>query len=272
MGATMGSLSAVLSSGSTEYAISPAEENLPLTDQCHHYEGKHEVPWDLQKYFAQRYSIFSLYDEGVYMTDDAWFGVTPEPVAYQVAHDMYGADAHKHILIDAFGGVGGNSIAFALSGRWARVISIERDLSTLACAQHNAEIYGVPPGTITWVNGDSFEFMDKLVNQPQELHPDLRLDMNATVVFASPPWGGPGYRTDEVFDLYSMQPYHLGDLHQAYQKLDHALFLPRTSDIRQVAQLAPAGRKIEVVQYCMEGASKAMVAYMPGTLSDGVEE
>lgn len=35
----------------------------------------------LPRYFAQRYSIFSLYDYGVYMTDDAWFGVTPEPVA-----------------------------------------------------------------------------------------------------------------------------------------------------------------------------------------------
>lgn len=33
------------------------------------------------RYFSQRYSIFSYYDEGVHMTDDAWFGVTPEPVA-----------------------------------------------------------------------------------------------------------------------------------------------------------------------------------------------
>lgn len=33
------------------------------------------------RYFSQRYSLFSLYDEGVFMTDDAWFGVTPEPVA-----------------------------------------------------------------------------------------------------------------------------------------------------------------------------------------------
>jgi hypothetical protein len=36
------------------------------------------------RYFSQRYSIFSWYDEGVYMTDDAWFGVTPEPVAKYV--------------------------------------------------------------------------------------------------------------------------------------------------------------------------------------------
>lgn len=39
------------------------------------------IPLMLSRYFSQRYSIFSLYDYGVYMTDDAWFGVTPEPVA-----------------------------------------------------------------------------------------------------------------------------------------------------------------------------------------------
>ncbi|KAK7431091.1 putative diacylglycerol O-acyltransferase tgs1 [Neonectria magnoliae] len=267
----MGSLGASGEPDSTHFSMRPARR-LPLTDECHHYQGKHEVPWDIQKYFSQRYSIFSLYDEGVHMTDDAWFGVTPEPVANQVASDMYGTDKQKHILIDVFGGAGGNSIAFALSGRWTRIISIERDASTLACAQHNAQIYGVDPDIIAWVHGDSFEYMDKLVNRPEELHPDLRPDLNATVLFASPPWGGPGYRTDEVFDLYNMQPYNLDDLHKAYRRLDHALFLPRTSDIRQVAKLAPQERKIEVVQYCMEGASKAMVAFLPGTYSAGAEK
>lgn len=48
MGATMGSLGAALSSTSKEYSIKPAEE-LPLSDKCHHYERKHEVPWDIQK-------------------------------------------------------------------------------------------------------------------------------------------------------------------------------------------------------------------------------
>jgi hypothetical protein len=33
------------------------------------------------RYYHQRYSVFSRYDEGIWMTDDAWFGVTPEPVA-----------------------------------------------------------------------------------------------------------------------------------------------------------------------------------------------
>jgi trimethylguanosine synthase len=53
----------------------------PLTDKCHQYSEQSELEWDHQKYWHQRYSLFSLFDEGIYMTDEAWFGVTPEPVA-----------------------------------------------------------------------------------------------------------------------------------------------------------------------------------------------
>lgn len=182
----------------------------------------------------------------------------------QIANDMYGTDESKCTLIDMFAGAGGNSIAFALSERWSRIIAIEKDASTLACAQNNAEVYEVPEGTISWIHGDSFDFLDTLMNNPESLHPELRVDTATTVIFASPPWGGPGYRTDEIFDLNTMQPYNLQQLHDAAGNMDHALFLPRTSDLRQLAKLVPKGQKLEVVQYCMEGASKAMVAYFPG--------
>ncbi len=36
---------------------------------------------DLFRYWHQRYSIFYFYDYDIRLTDDAWFGVTPEPVA-----------------------------------------------------------------------------------------------------------------------------------------------------------------------------------------------
>lgn len=181
---------------------------------------------------------------------------------------MYGTDPDKTTLIDIFGGAGGNTIAFALSERWERIISIEKDTSTLACAQNNADVYGIDRSAITWVNGDSLQYLNLLLNHPEKLHPDLRVDLNATVVFASPPWGGPGYSTDEVFDLHTMQPYDLQQLHDACGDMDHALFLPRTSDLRQIAKLAPKNQKIEIAQYCMEGASKALVAYVPGKSSD----
>ncbi|PHH87790.1 hypothetical protein CDD83_8390 [Cordyceps sp. RAO-2017] len=267
MGNSLGSGRGSKQSTMPSYPIKPVD-SLLLTSQCRHYQDRDEVPWDIQKYFAQRYSIFSRYDEGVYLTDDAWFGVTPEPVASQVAMDVAHADQKKTVLIDVFAGAGGNTIAFALSRRWQRVIAVERDASALACAQHNAELYGVDPGLITWVLGDSFEYLERLVQGSDELHPDLRVDISNAVLFASPPWGGPGYSSDEVFDLHTMQPYNLAKLHAAYCAMDHVLFLPRTSDIRQLARLAPRGGKIEVVQYCMQGASKGMVVYLPAGSAD----
>lgn len=33
------------------------------------------------RYWAQRYQIWELYDQGIWMTEDAWYGVTPEPIA-----------------------------------------------------------------------------------------------------------------------------------------------------------------------------------------------
>lgn len=158
----------------------------------------------------------------------------------------------KTTLIDLFAGAGGNTIAFALSGRWERIIAIERDASVLACAQHNASIYGVSDKVI-WIHDDCFSY----VNSNSDIDP-LK-----TVIFASPPWGGPGYRTDEIFNLATMQPYSLKQIHDTCRMMDCALYLPRTSDLRQIAKVAPVGKKIEVVQYCMEGASKALVAYIP---------
>lgn len=163
-----------------------------------------------------------------------------------------------------FAGVGGNAIAFASTSHWDRIIAIERDAATLACAQNNAEVYGLEATAITWIHGDSFEYLKTLFDNPQALHPDIRVDLDATYLFASPPWGGPGYRSDDIFNLYQMQPYNLDKLHWSYNPLDHALFLPRTSDIRQIAKLVPNGEKVDIVQYCMEGASKALVAYIPG--------
>lgn len=304
-------------------------------------------------------------------------------------------------MVDLFGGVGGNAIAFALSGRWDRVICIERDAATLACAQRNAELYGVwsevvdgaataavadqdegedeaedadndrgkshgkskgngkdwqnsiaydyeygheadterlvgddhdgsarlgNNGTVGWiifVHADCFEYLRRLrvlrtlreglhddvgsgtassVMQTTEsattaknisktarnrrrrlrnrrlakacgLHHSLWTAPGEAVLFASPPWGGPSYanRDGNVFDLEAMEPYSLSTLSSAMAEWHHALYLPRTSDLRQIARLVDVDtdgesnekKKIDVVQYCMNGFSKAMVAYFP---------
>ncbi|KAK7924867.1 RNA cap guanine-N2 methyltransferase [Apiospora marii] len=266
-------------------------KKLPLIDECHHWTKIGEVPWDLQKYWQQRYTIFPFYDSGIRLTNDAWFGVTPETIATRIAQDMGQIiSSDKTTLVDLFAGVGANTIAFAQSGIWERIIAVERDAATLACAQHNAELYEVDQ-YIEWVHGDSFEVLKYLTTpssstaeQGEEATSAItspepaskkkkkgtfddtlkKVDVSKTALFGSPPWGGPGYTTDAIFDLSGMEPYNLATMHAAYRKMDHALFLPRTSDLRQVARLVPAnGPKIEVVQYCLKGASKAMVTYIP---------
>lgn len=87
--------------------------------------------------------------------------------------------AGRRILIDAFAGAGGNTIAFAKSSKWMRVYAIEKDPAVLQCAKHNASIYGVAD-QITWFEGDCFHI---LKNQLKDLAP-------YSVIFASPPWGG----------------------------------------------------------------------------------
>ncbi|CAK7223903.1 putative diacylglycerol O-acyltransferase tgs1 [Sporothrix bragantina] len=271
-----------------------AAPDLPLTDNCHHYTRLQDVPWDIQKYWKGRFKIFPNYNNGVYLTDDAWFGVTPEPVANRIAEDIWMPDVST--VVDMFAGAGGNTIAFALTGYYSRVIGIERDADTLACAQENARIAGVPEGIITWVHGDCFAVLKELragvgVTKPQEegtLEEDREegtiepLDPASTILFASPPWGGVSYTSQDVFDLSTMEPYNLQALHDACHPLPHALYLPRTSDLQQLADVLPprtttngetANRlngpteetepSIRVVQYCMHGFSKALVAYYP---------
>ena len=69
---------------------------------------------------------------------------------------------------------------------------------------------------------------------------------------------GPGYRSDPVFDLSKMQPYSLSDLLEPLRDFteDIALYLPRTSDLRQLGCSAGEDKQVGVVHYCMEGASK----------------
>ncbi|KAI9701892.1 MAG: hypothetical protein M1836_001236 [Candelina mexicana] len=223
-----------------------------LPEGCHHYQHVGEVPWDIQKYWQQRHSIFSKYDEGIQMTDDAWFGVTPEPVANKIAkHVSNAVRTEETILVDTFAGAGGNAIAFARYGRWQQICAIEKDPQLLKCARHNARIYGVEDN-IEWFEGDCFEV---LLDQFQGSN------SQQCVIFASPPWGGPGYRSDKIFNLRTMQPYSLYDIVRSFSKIsrDLAIYLPRTSDLRQLADLVTEEEKLDVVHYCMEGASKVSV-------------
>lgn len=234
----------------------------------HTYTSLDEVPHGLQKYWLQRNNIFSKYDEGIWLTHDAWFGVTPEPIAKYVRHiikhnvltltkrrkiaeHVATAPKEKKVLIDAFAGAGGNVIAFALSGRWSQIFAVEKDEKTLACAKHNAEVYGVAK-KIFWIKGDIFDV----------LKTRLKAAAKNAVIFASPPWGGPSYTDWDIFDLSYMEPYNLKVLYDAFSvSSEVVLYLPRTSDVQQLAKYAKQDEKLPVTHYCMKGASKALCVF-----------
>lgn len=161
------------------------------------------------------------------------------------------APQDKRVLIDAFCGVGGNTIAFARSQRWSQIWAVEKDDATLKCAKHNAQIYGVSK-KIMFLKGDVMEMV----------HARLRDQAKKAVIFASPPWGGPNYNDFEVFDLNKMQPYGIEELYGTLKTAcrDVALFLPRNSDLKQIARLAKGDEKFDVVHYALWGSSKVSQA------------
>lgn len=74
---------------------------------------------------------------------------------------------------------------------------------------------------------------------------------------------GPNYSDSEVFDMETMQPYTMRDLYMPYSSFtpDFVLYLPRSADLNQVARYAKESEQLQVVHYCMRGASKAICVF-----------
>lgn len=104
----------------------------------------------------------------------------------------------KRLVVDGFCGLGGNAIQFALSPQCSKVIAIDNDAAMLACARHNAQIYGVED-KIEFIEIDFFEYTKKRT--------DSQSDVPIDYVFLSPPWGGPSYIHDAIFDMEKMEPH-----------------------------------------------------------------
>ncbi|XP_064444387.1 trimethylguanosine synthase isoform X5 [Mirounga angustirostris] len=210
---------------------------------------------ELAKYWAQRYRLFSRFDDGIKLDREGWFSVTPEKIAEHIAGRV--SQSFKcDIVVDAFCGVGGNTIQFALTGK--RVIAIDIDPVKIDLARNNAEVYGV---------ADKIEFIcgDFLL---------LASHLKADVVFLSPPWGGPDYATAETFDIRTMMSPDGFEIFRLSRKITNNIvyFLPRNADIDQVpvwwllsliqvASLAGPGGQVEIEQNFLNNKLKTITAY-----------
>ena len=71
----------------------------------------------MRKYYAQRYRLFSRFDEGVQLDEEGWYSVTPEVLAAHTAArfasgfaSRCAGGARSLVVVDGFAGVGGNAI------------------------------------------------------------------------------------------------------------------------------------------------------------------
>ncbi|KAF9563569.1 S-adenosyl-L-methionine-dependent methyltransferase [Agrocybe pediades] len=221
-----------------------------------HYTHASQVPEHMQKYFAQRHRFFSLYSEppGCLLDEEGWYSVTPELLADQIAERC-----RCDTILDAFCGVGGNSIAFAKTCQ--RVIALDTSPTRLALARHNAQIYGVAD-RIEFILADYITFAKSYLSLPTCNSPQSR---KIDVVFLSPPWGGPAYLSGSLdekptdaedenkasapaaiptpahpsYSLSSIQPIHGAELFDLTRKITRnvAYYLPRNTRLEEISNL-----------------------------------
>ncbi|KAJ4958834.1 hypothetical protein NE237_025945 [Protea cynaroides] len=201
----------------------------------------------VRKYWLQRYSLFSRYDEGIQMDEEGWFSVTPEKIAISHAQRSGGGT-----VIDCFTGVGGNAIQFARA--CCHVVAIDIDPIKVQLAFNNAKIYGVED-YIDFVIGDFFE---------------LATSLKGDMVFLSPPWGGPTYRTMKNFTLDLLKPRDGYSIFQVAQKItpNIIMFLPRSVDLQQVEELSWLSSpplNIEIEENYVKCNLKGLTAYFGDT-------
>ena len=163
------------------------------------------------QFWAQRYRYFERYNQGIQIDVEGWYSVTPRVVARDTAQKLTG-----RVILDAFCGVGGNSIAFAEHADL--VICVDTSLERLRMAAHNCEVYKIPKEKLVFVLADAMDVLKayrngKLIEralaagEPKEICSDNDggkqkcsigglelLPDSLDAIYLSPPWGG----TDNV--------------------------------------------------------------------------
>lgn len=193
------------------------------------------------KYWTKRFSLFSLFDSGIKLDRESWFSVTPEKIA------AYTATLCKcDVIVDAFCGAGGNTIQFAKTCR--KVIAIDIDPAKIEMAKHNAGVYGVAD-KIEFIIGSYIDVADRLI---------------ADAVFLSPPWGGPEYLKNDVYDIEEfLIPVPASKLMEISRRISPniCMYLPRNSNKMQLSMLAGPGNSVEVNEEYLGSRLIAITAY-----------
>jgi len=183
------------------------------------------------------------------LDNEAWYSTTPRAIAEHQAKACFAQVGRENIVkervvLDAFCGVGGNSIAFAKAGY--KVIGCDIDSEKLKMATENAQSAGVLEIDFVCCN-----FIDILST--------TRVD----IIFLSPPWGGPNYTTSDLFTLSESQ---IGSI-SSTELINRALsmsrnvvcFLPRNTDYVDLLNYTTQSFKVELHAY--RDCTKAVTLY-----------
>ena len=166
---------------------------------------------ELEHYWArltERERAMQLDAEGLY-------SLAIQAVALPIAERIPGK-----IVIDAFCGSGGFSIALARAGK--QVIAIDTDAKRLAMAEFNSTLWDLPT-PIRFIHGDARSWIPLLP---------------ADAILLDPPWGGADYQTRGVFRLEDFQPNGRELLRKATEAAPFvALRIPKTFDMKQLSEL-----------------------------------
>lgn len=221
----------------------------------------------MKKYWNQRHDLFHKYDEGILLTKELWFSVTPEVISKFTARVVQHVLRKKNepiFVMDAFAGGGGN-VNFFLE-YFDVVFAVDINHIHLHCTKNNAMVYFPKEKVnaqlkllpLNWVYADDkldekfvdeqFEDVDEhsdLVDhvyaskaeslESLEILKDVRLDC----IFGSPPWGGPEYIKDKHYNLNNILPYPLEKLLTILLRYTDnvCLFLPKNSNLLQVQKI-----------------------------------
>lgn len=220
------------------------------------YNNKLQFQGIMRKYWAQRKNLFSEYDNGVLLTKELWFSVTPEKISVFITNFIAKKFVKNINILDSFSGGGGNIVQFLLNAKFKNVVAVDINKIHLNCTRVNSLVYNNDVDDvenrlkllpIDWmylkdgyqgsdldIDGDTYATQqDSLTNL------EILSKMKFDCVFGSPPWGGPTYLKDEVFDLNNILPFGLEELltYMLHYSENLCLFLPRNSDLKQIVDI-----------------------------------
>ncbi|KAF4718852.1 Trimethylguanosine synthase, partial [Perkinsus olseni] len=209
--------------------------------------------------WKRRYIMWSRYDEGIEMDRAAWFEVTPENIARFTAEEIYARYGDAAEVVDGCAGVGGNAIQFALQsrGRGGQVVACDISEARLEIARHNAAVYGVAEGKVKYLEGDV------RACKPSD---------TKSLLFLSPPWGGPSCYSTPVYDPASCE---LTDwaTSPACRFNRVVLYLPRHTDLNALVEMCMRAGPIPLLEILVirytspEPHTKALLVFIDRSAS-----